>query len=60
MHSFILTKKNPQKKLSKLDVKFKVATKDTRPENFAWKTNLDDAFKGPKIDQCSQVLSDRA
>jgi hypothetical protein len=53
MHSFILTKKNPQKKLSKLDVKFKVATKDTRLEIFAWKTNLDDAFKGPKIDQCS-------
>jgi hypothetical protein len=53
MHSFILTKKNPQKKLSKLDVKFKVATKDTRSENFAWKTNLDDAFKGPKIYRCS-------
>jgi hypothetical protein len=53
MHSFILTKKNPQKKLSKLDVKLKVATKDTSPETFAWKTNLDDAFKDPKIDQCS-------
>jgi hypothetical protein len=46
-------KEKPIKKLSKLDVKFKVATKDTRTETFAWKTNLDDAFKGPKIDQCS-------
>jgi hypothetical protein len=53
MHSFILTKTNPQKKLSKLDVKLKVATKDTSPETFSWKTNLHDAFKDPKIDQCS-------
>ncbi len=46
-------KEKPIKKLSKLDVTFKVATKDTRIETFAWKTNLDDAFKGPKIDRCS-------